>query len=567
MPSLVDKIDAVLAAAFAKLSLPTHAAKAIPSGAGADFQCNAAMAMAKTIGIRPLDLASQVCTAIDGLGVVAKPSGPGFINLWVSDQLLGQSIEEGWVPSYPPRKIMVDFGGPNVAKPLHVGHLRSLVIGESLRRILLEAGSQVVSDIHLGDWGLQMGQLISALEIEMPDLPYFDAQNTGSYPVEPPVTVSDLETLYPQAAAACKHDPERLLAARKATAELQAGRSGYVALWSHFRNVSLAAIEPDIVALGAHFDLLMGEADVNDAIAPLVDRLLENGLAEMSEGAVVIPVAEITDGERPLPPLILRKSDGAALYGSTDLATIAQRMTDISPDEIIYVVDQRQADHFTQVFRAARKVGIVGQEVKLTHAGFGTVNGADGKPLKTRAGGTVRLSALLKEATSRAIAAAPHVTPRAAAAIGVAALKFADLSGKRLSSYAFNMEQATSLTGKTGPYLQYALVRAKAILKNTEAGAGPAAWHLMGEAEHSLALQLAQYPQAFARAHDLLEPSEITSYAFQLAQAFSRFYAECPVSAVDDPKLADMRRLLCSLTATTMTRCLHLVGIQPLETM
>lgn len=558
--------------AFEALDLPTQYAIAAPPNRNstADFQCNGALAIAKAMEQPPAAIANAIAAQLTKSSTFAtvEIAGPGFVNLILSDATLNHCLSTqlecpnvGTALADSPQTIILDFGGPNVAKPLHVGHLRSLVLGESLRRILISAGHTVISDIHLGDWGLQMGQLISELEIRMPDLPYFDKAFIGPYPTEPPITLADLELLYPAAAAACKKDKARLALARAATGELQAGRAGYRALWVHFRALSLESISKDIERLDAHFDLLHGESDTHAILTPMVEELLTSGVATHSQGAVVVEVQEPDDGDRPVPPLILLKSDGAAMYGTTDLATIKLRTAAYDPDQIIYVVDQRQADHFTQVFRAAARAGY---EAQLIHVGFGTVNGTDGKPLKTRAGGTVKLGDLIAEAEAKAGEAlhadiAEH--DQLASTIAMAAIKFADLSSKRLTGYVFDLDRAISFEGKTGPYLQYAAVRLSSILE--KAGDGRFAFdaHLDGTGR-ALALHCLSFPAAVQRAIDCYEPSEIATYIFDLAQAFSRFYATCPVLAEANAELRNTRLALCKLTSKILEKALWLLGIE-----
>lgn len=572
--SLAGEINAILADTFIALGLPTeHATISAPNrNSSADFQCNGALPLAKELGRDAKHLAAEIAASLNASGIVsADVAGPGFLNLTVSQSAIDRhttAAASGDLALHrvPTARVVIDFGGPNVAKPLHVGHLRSLVIGESLRRILITAGYDVVSDIHLGDWGLQMGQLISALELCRPTLPYFDNAYAGPYPETSPVSIADLEALYPAAAAACKADERRLAAARRATTELQQGRSGYVALWRHFRNVSLAAITTDIDALGAHFDLFNGESDANARIGSFVAELVAAGQAVKSQGATVVEVAQPSDGERPLPPLILEKSDGGAMYGTTDLVTIEQRVAEFSPAKIVYVVDQRQADHFDQVFRAARKIGIAA-DADLIHVGFGTVNGPDGRPLKTRAGGTVKLASLLEEATAKALAAIGDQIEgdertALAASVANAALKFADLSSKRLTGYSFDMDQALAFTGKTGPYLQYATVRIASILEKSGSPNVAADWSSVSATERQLAIRILGFPEAFGRALETLEPSEIAIYAFDLAQAFSRFYQDCPVATEPNTGVRAMRVALCKATQETLNKALYLLGIE-----
>ena len=585
--SLAGRIDAVLIETFASLDLPVRFAWSTASGRAdlADRQCNGAMAAAKELGRNPRDVAGAIASALSSRPEFSEVSvaGPGFVNMRLSATFLAEVAQAqaddpdlGLAKTAIPERIVVDFGGPNVAKPLHVGHLRSLVIGESLRRILLSCGHHVLSDVHLGDWGLQMGQLISELEIRQPRLPYFDAAFAGPYPATPPVTLADLEAMYPAAAKACNEDPVRLDAARKATADLQTGRAGYRALWDAFRKLSLAAQKRDFDELGAHFDLFGGESDAAPLIEQLIIRLIAKGIADRSDGAVVVAVAEPAD-RKPMPPLLLAKADGAALYATTDLATLEDRVTRLGADRIIYVVDQRQALHFEQVFRAARKADLA-PSGKLEHVGFGTVNGTDGKALKTRDGGTVKLADLLSEAVvmaSKRLEASDQkndmpATERAALArqIGIAAVKFADLSNNRMSGYVFDPERLVSFEGKTGPYLQYACVRIASILeKAVERSEVIGPLSLGHPAERALALECLRFPEVVASAATALLPSEIADYAFGLAQRFSRFYVDCPVLGEADREMRASRLALSSLSHAVLSRALWMLGIEVPERM
>lgn len=579
--TLLDLVDSALAEVFAGLSLPKEFARAAFSGKPelADLQCNGAMPAAKKLGQNPQQIAGEVAAALSQRAEFSKieVAGPGFINMGLSPVFLSRlamaQLEYADLcirKAQPAERFIVDFGGPNVAKPLHVGHLRSLVIGESLRRILLAVGHHVVSDVHLGDWGLQMGQLISELAVRQPGLPYFDPRYEGSYPKSPPVTLAALEAMYPAAAAACKEDPARLELARKATADLQVGRPGYVALWRQFRELSLAAQTKDFAALGAHFDLFLGESDADPLIEPMIADLTRVQLAVVDDEALVIRVAEPADGKRPLPPLILRKRDGAATYATTDLATIFQRVSGDKPaDHILYVVDQRQADHFKQVFRAAAKAGI---SARLVHVGFGTVNGPGNKALKTRDGGTVKLADLLDEAIAKAAerveasqkASALSETERhqLAREVGIAAVKFADLSSNRVSGYVFDAERLVSFEGRTGPYMQYACARIASILaKADERGDGAGDIVVAHATERALVLDCLRFPEIVASASASLLPNEIAEYAFNLAQGFSRFYTECQVLGEAEAEIRASRLSLCRLAHRVLSRALDLLGI------
>lgn len=546
----------------------------------AQFQCNGALPAAKQAKTNPRAIAEKIATRLRANPIFAKVeiAGPGFINLDVTDAALAERVGTlandkhlGAPTTGEGKSAVLDFGGPNVAKPMHVGHLRSSIIGDSLQRLFRANGWSVTSDVHLGDWGLQMGQLISEIEHRGIAPIYFDKNFSGPYPSESPVTMDDLEEIYPVASAACKADPARLEEARAATAELQAGRAGYQALWQHFVNVSEQGLEREFGSLGVHFDLWKGEASVNSLITPMIDDLKARGLAEMSEGALVVPVAEASD-KKEMPPLILLKSDGAVLYGTTDLATIVDRVKHQNPDLILYVVDQRQHTHFEQVFRAAKKAGLSGK-VQLEHAGFGTMNGPDGKPFKTRAGGVMKLYDLIemakdeamKRLTEAGLAAQYADEERAEVArmVGIAAIKFADLSNHRVSDYIFDLARFTRFEGKTGPYLQYAAVRIQSILRKArEEGFTSAAPVVQSPEERKLALQLLALPDAMEAAERNRAPNLLCDYAFTLAQEFSRFYSEHHIMSEKDEALRAARLGLCQLTLAVLSKVLELLGIE-----
>jgi len=548
------QVSAALEAAFAfhaPASSPTLRDAKLP---GSDFQCSDAISAAARAGKPGPELAESIAAELrrSALFSAVTVTGPGFLNLTLSDASVEQAAAAIFddprlgVPDVGKgRKAFVDFGGPNIAKPLHVGHLRSFVIGESLRRILSEAGFRTVSDIHLGDWGLQMGMLLMEAGRRWPGLavPYG-------------VDVETLDGLYRDASAACREDPAALAQARDLTRRLQEGEPPLVAAWSRMREASLASVREACSTLGAHFDLFLGESDVNGDIGPMVDALLAFGIARESDGAVV---ADVSEGE---PPLILRKSDGAALYGSTDLATLRRR-AEAGASLAVYVVDSRQSQHLEAVFSVARRAGYA-EGMELVHAGFGTVNGPDRKPYRTRDGGTARLDALVAEAVAKAhsrLETGGLSGQEAACAVGVGALKFADLSSDRLTGYVFDAERMTAFEGRTGPYLQYACARISAIAeKAAEAGIVPAGKVACGHpAERALLLECLLYPGSVEAAVRRLQPCEVAERAFRTAQAFSRFYRECPViggGADARPRLA-----LCLLAGRVLGRCLHLLGI------
>jgi arginyl-tRNA synthetase len=573
--SLMSQVDQALALVFQNLSLPVELAHAEPSARPelGDLQCNAALAAGRLVGKPPRAIGEDIATALraDPRFAAVEVAGPGFVNLRLADAFLADVATATLAdPRLGVRDegqgslVVLDFGGPNVAKPLHVGHLRSLVLGESLRRILGALGWRTHGDAHLGDWGLQMGMLSAAIRRQAPALAYFTG--VGPYPAEAPVTLDELERLYPEAAAASRDDPARMAEARADTAALQAGDPGLMALWRNLRKLSVDAQAKDFKLLDVHFDALDGESDVRDAIAPLVVDFRARGVARDSEGALVVDVALPGDTHE-VPPLLLAKRDGAALYATTDLATLQARTAMPGLAKVVYVVDQRQALHFEQVFRAARRGGIAAG-LDLVHAGFGTVNGKDGKPFKTRQGGVARLRDLLDEAVERArerVDASDRVeaSEREALArmIGIAAVKFADLSGDRLSGYVFDAERLVAFEGKTGPYLQYAVVRMRSVLEKaheTPVGAP----YAVQPAERELVLACLAFGDKVSEAAHLLQPGVLAGWAYDIAQRFSRFYDRCPILREPDDAIRSHRLGICQLTLAVMDRALNLLGIE-----
>jgi arginyl-tRNA synthetase len=581
MTSLLAELTAIARSAFAAEGLSPDFGQVQVSDRPdlAPFQCNGALAAAKQAKTNPRAIAEKIAARLKESPLIdeATIAGPGFINLKLADAPLQSRLQalaavpETAVPkSGHGKRVIVDFGGPNIAKPMHVGHLRSSIIGDCLQRLYRLNGWGVVSDVHLGDWGLPMGQLIAELAVRQPELPYFDPADRSPYPEKSPVTMHDLELLYPLAAAACKEDPKRLEAARLATAELQAGRPGYRALWRHFHDVSAEGMEREFGSLGVVFDEWKGESDADPLIPDMIERLKEDRFAVMDEGALIVPVAEDSDTKE-VPPLILLKSDGAVLYGTTDLATVVDRVREHDPDLILYVVDQRQHGHFEQLFRAAKKTGLAGR-AELEHIGYGTVNGQDGKPFKTRAGGVMKLYDLIAmatdEATKRlneqglALDYPPEERAAVAKSVGLAAIKFADLVNNRVSSYVFDLERFTRFEGKTGPYLQYAAVRIQSILRKAEAeGLRVAAPVIRSEEERRLALQLLAMPEALFAAETKRAPNLVCDYVFTLAQDFSRFYTEHHILRETDGALRSARLGLCRLTLHAIEQMLGVLGI------
>lgn len=587
MTSLADQLSATLGDAFAAMGLDAGLGRVSESDRPdlAPYQCNGALAAAKQAGKPPRVIAQGIADHLASVmpDLAVEIAGPGFLNLTPAPSIytgqanaLAGDERAGARQVDAPRKVLIDFGGPNVAKPMHVGHLRSSVIGDSLQRLFRFLGHEVTSDIHLGDWGLQMGQLITELEDEQPGLPYFDASFTGPYPEDAPVTIEDLARLYPQASAKGKEDPARQERSRKATAELQAGRPGYRALLRHFINVSIAALKEDFSALGVTFDLWKGESDVNDLIPAMVEDFKARGVAEESEGAWIVRVAR-EDDKKELAPLILVSSQGSALYATTDLATILDRRQSINPDLILYVVDLGQSDHFEQVFRAAVKAGLA-SEGGLEHVKFGTVNGPDGKRLRTRAGGTFRLADLIEEARERARARLAEAglgesldaasLEDVARKVANAAIKFADLQNYRTTNYIFEMDRFVSFEGRTGPYLLYQAVRIKSLMKKA-AGEGlePGEIIVSAPEEAALVRRLDGFHGALMRAHDDRAPNHICEHVYGLAQAFSSFYAACPILPEKDEAVRRSRLGLAALTLKQLELGLSLIGLETPEQM
>lgn len=586
--SLREIFSAAASSAFEAEGLPAHLGAVIISDRPdlAPFQCNGALAAAKLAKKNPREIAGAIKQRLAEVSEIEtiEIAGPGFLNITPTTEAVNRRANalaaddrSGARAADTPEKIMIDFGGPNVAKPMHVGHLRSSVIGDCLQRLLRFRGHEVISDIHLGDWGLQMGHLITELQDEQPDLPYFDQGQSGPYPANPPVDIEDLARLYPRASAKAKSDPERLARSRAATSDLQAGRAGYRALLTHFIDVSIAALRTDFAALGVRFDLWKGEAAVDPLIAPMVKQFQKDGHTENSDGALIIRVAR-EDDKKELPPLILISQAGAALYATTDLATIQDRRDSHAPDRILYVVDFGQSSHFEQVYRAAGKTGLFAQD-RLEHIKFGTVNGKDGKRFRTREGGAMRLSDLLAQAKDAAKARLSDAglakdnsleeQANVANLVGLAAIKFSDLQNVRTTNYIFDLARFTSFEGKTGPYLLYAAVRIKSLLRRA-AERGLAAGNIIAAApaETSLVLTLDQFNDALSAAETKRMPHILCDHVYNAAQAFSKFYAECPVLAENVPAATQASRLgLAALTLRQLETGLSLLGIEVPERM
>ena len=581
--SLLSHLSDLVGSAFTELGLSTDFGEVVPSQRPelSQFQCNGAMAAARVSDRAPREIADQVVAILAGDDEIvgADVAGPGFINFDVTDETIARFGSEsaaddylGYPVSGEPGNVVVDYAGPNVAKAMHVGHLRATIIGDALARLFSFAGNKVTRDPHFGDWGFQMGLLIAAIAEEQPDLPFFDG-DSGVYPETSPVTLDDLQRIYPQAAARARTDDDFADVAREATVRLQQGDPGYRALWRHMKAVSEESQREDFAALGVEFDLWYGESDVQDRLGPLTAALREAGVAEESEGALVVRVSR-EDDNRDLPPLILETQVGGFLYSTFDLATVAMRIEELKADLLLYVVDKRQADHFVQLFRAAELAGIVPSGARLEHIWFGTMNGPDGKPFKTRDGGVVRLGdviQMLTDAARRRLDEA-HLAEdypaeerdRIAAMVGVAALKFGDLINNRASDYMFDLERFSSFEGKTGPYLQYASVRIKSILRRAQE-AGVAAGTLAPpgvEVERELILDLLRFPEVIQRAIDLRAPNHVAEFAYGVAGRFNRFYDTCHILSEPDPVRQASWLALSTWTLKVLERLLDLLGIE-----
>ncbi|MGA8612850.1 MAG: arginine--tRNA ligase [Xanthobacteraceae bacterium] len=582
--SLLERIELVTAAAFESCGLsPQFGQVGVSAKAQiADFQCNGAMAAARQTRANPSEVARQVVanlrTRIDFADfATVEVAGPGFINFVVTDAALAARTNDlvadarsGHRPTDHPSKIIIDYGGPNAAKAMHVGHLRSAVIGQSLKDILRFQGHEVIGDIHLGDWGLQMGQLIMELQRARPDLPYFDPDARGPFPKESPLTMEDLLTLYPQASARCKDDPEAREAARVATAELQAGRPGYRALWQHFVDVSIADIRRDYGRMGVDFEQWFGESRYQGRLVDLTKRLMAEGIAVESEGAIVIPVAK--DENDKIPPLMLRNSDEGFGYGATDIATIDERVNEFGADACLYVVDARQSLHFEQVFRAARKSVAAGKDIDFEHLAFGTVNGLDGKPFKTREGGVMRLADLMEmlvaEAQRRIEEAGigseltESEREQVAETVGLGALKFADLQHDRESDYVFDIGRFSKFEGRTGPYLQYAGVRIKSLLSRAASGNIEFAPVQISEPiERQIALNLDRFHLTVERSAKLRKPHILAEHMYLLASAYNNFYHGSRILIENDKARAGSWLSLSRAVLTQLELGLSLLGI------
>ena len=603
MKQWIDRISEEVAAAFERAGYDPALGRVTVSNRPdlCEYQCNGAMAGAKQYHKAPLVIAEEVAAQLQDSRVLetAEAVRPGFLNLKVSGEALARYMgemdkdERLSVPKADKsRKIIVDYGGANVAKPLHVGHLRSAIIGESVKRMLQFMGHEAIGDVHLGDWGLQMGLIITEVKHRHPELPYFDPAYDGDYPQDAPFTISELEEIYPAASARSKEDEAYKEEAMQATHELQQGRRGYHALWQHILNVSVADLKRNYDSLDVHFELWKKESDAQPYIPPMVERLKAEGYAHEDQGALVVDVKEESDTKE-IPPCMILKSDGSALYPTTDLATLVMRREDYDPDAVIYIVDKRQELHFVQVFRCARKTGIVREDTDLRFLGFGTMNGRDGKPFKTREGGVMRLENLIgqiNEEMYRKIIenheADPDEARETAKIVALSAIKYGDLSNQAGKDYIFDIDKFTSFEGNTGPYLLYTIVRIKSILSRYEAGkaqAGPAGTNESAvaaepaglsenagasgsilspasEDEKALMLTLAGYGASIESAADELAPHKICAYIYALANDFNRFYHETKILTCEDEARRESYITLLRLICRVLEQSIELLG-------
>ena len=588
MKRLIDLLTSELETAFEKAGYDKQYARVTLSNRPdlCEYQCNGAMAAVKVYRKAPIMIANDVVAALSESTCIEKVEAvaPGFINIildseFVASYLKDMAQEEKLgvgTPEYE-KTIVVDYGGANVAKALHVGHLRPAIIGESVKRIGRYAGHKVIGDVHLGDWGSQMGLVMMELKKRQPELPYFDENFEGEYPEESPFTIEELGEIYPTASAYAKEHEDFKEEALQATYLLQNGHRGYTALWKHIMNVSLPDLKKNYGALNVEFDLWKGEADAKPYIADMVEYLKKEGYAHEDQGALVVDVKEETDTKE-IPPCMILKSDGAALYATTDLATLVEREKLYQPDQVIYVTDKRQEMHFEQVFRCAKKTGIVREETELKHIGFGTMNGKDGKPFKTRDGGVMRLEELVGDINNKMLTkiVENHAIPEEEAKeiakkVGLAALKYGDLSNQAAKDYVFDVDRFISFEGNTGPYILYTIVRIKSILgRYAETGKNVDACELQkadSASAKALMLEVAKFNHVIENAYEELAPHKICAYIYDLSNAFNRFYHETKILAEENEEKQAGYIALLALTKRVLEACIDMLGFEAPERM
>lgn len=588
MKKIIDLIGEELANGFVQAGYDASYGKVTISNRPdlCEYQCNGALAGAKAYKKAPFMIAEDVAEKIKDRPCFEEVSvvKPGFINLKLQKTYIANYLNQmkedqdlGLEKVEAPRMILVDYGGPNVAKPLHVGHLRSAIIGESVKRIARKMGHKVLGDIHLGDWGYQMGLIITELMERKPELPYFQEEYEGEYPKEAPFTIGELEEIYPTASQKAKENEAYREKALHATYLLQNGHRGYTALWNHIIQVSVSDLKKNYANLHVEFDLWKGESDAQAYIPDMVERLKTEGYAHIDDGALVVDVEEETD-TKDVPPCIIQKSDGASLYSTTDLATLVQREEDYHPDQVIYLADKRQELHFVQVFRTAKKTGIVPEETDLKFLGFGTMNGKDGKPFKTREGGVMRLENLIAEIEGEMLkkimdnrTVEEEEARKTARLVGLAAIKYGDLSNQASKDYVFDVDRFTSFEGNTGPYVLYTIVRIKSILNKYQADGGNLAGLCVmpadSDSEKALQLEASKYNDVMAAAYEELAPHKICAYIYDLANAFNRFYHEVKILAEEDAKKKQSYIALLLLVRCVLEECIEVLGFEAPERM
>lgn len=591
MKKILDLIAAEMKTAFTACGYDESYAKVVLSNRPdlCEYQCNGAMAAAKALKKKPIDIASEVVAKVSeqssGMFSELNAVMPGFINIrldaqWLADYMNGMQKDArlGLEETGHGETIIVDYGGANVAKPLHVGHLRSAVIGESIKRMGAHLGYHMIGDVHLGDWGLQMGLIIEELRDRKPELVYFDESYTGEYPAEPPFTIGELEDIYPTASAKAKEDEVFKERAQTATFRLQNGYAPFTAIWKHIMAVSLADLKKNYANLDVHFELWKGESDAEPYIPWLIQDLQDKGLAYESQGALVVDVTEPTDSKE-LPPCIVRKSDGAALYATSDLGTIIEREKEYKPVKYIYITDKRQALHFTQVFRVAKKAGYVNEDTPMVHIGFGTMNGKDGKPFKTRDGGVMRLENLISDIDEAVFArimenrtVSADEAKETAKIVGLAALKYGDLSNQAAKDYVFDIDRFISFEGNTGPYILYTIVRIKSILARYEGledkfAGDPAILPAVSDAEKALMLELSKYNDVMESSFAETAPHKICQYIYDLSNAFNSFYHDTRIIAEEDKAQQAGWIQLITLVKDVLAACIQVLGFEAPERM
>ena len=581
MKKLLELITEEFEKAFEKNEYDKKLGKVVVSNRPdlCQYQCNGAMAGAKLYHKAPIMIANQVVESLQENEMFESVEAvmPGFINIKLNSEFVAKYLndmkeaDKYGCENKASETIVIDYGGANVAKPLHVGHLRSAVIGESVKRIERFMGNKVISDVHLGDWGLQMGLIITELECRKPDLVYFDESYTGEYPEEAPFTISELEEIYPCASAKSKVDEEFKEKAHQATLKLQSGYAPYTAIWKHIMKVSVEDLKKNYGNLNVDFDLWKGESDAQPYIPGLIQDLIDKKLAYESQGALVVDISK-EDDTKELPPCIVRKSDGAALYATSDLATIIQREQDYKPNHYIYVADKRQELHFTQVFRVSKKANIVDENTKMEFLGFGTMNGKDGKPFKTRDGGVMRLESLIAQINKAVYdkimenrTVSEEEANNTAQIVGLAALKYGDLSNQASKDYIFDIDRFASFEGNTGPYILYTIVRIKSILEKYKAESGNADVNLPvintdNGSQMQLMLEVAKFNEIIENAAEELAPHKICSYVYDLSNAFNRFYHETKILAEEDQTKKAGYIALINLTINVLEQCIDLLG-------